>query len=99
MVGLDEITLSRARGERRRDDGNGRNALLLNQAAFYDVRDGTVLGAEVNIVRGTRRHVRVSPQLHQRVTKAVAVQVALGMEKDGGHAVRPVSGVRLIREF
>ena len=90
MIGLDDIALTRRAG---------RNALLLNQATFYDLRPGTVLGAELNVAAGSQRHVRFSPQLHQRLTHHLNVQIAAGVERERDHGVGPLAGVRLIREF
>ncbi|VXC58799.1 hypothetical protein [Sphingomonas sp. 8AM] len=90
MVGVDDIAL------RRR---NGRNALLLNHATFYDVTAGTIAGVELNVAGGRERLVRVAPQLHQRLAARVNVQAAAGLEKHRHHRARPTLGVRLVREL
>ncbi|MEH3046587.1 hypothetical protein [Sphingomonas adhaesiva] len=90
MVGVDDIALRRRAG---------RNALLLNNATFYDVQPGTVAGVELNVAGGAARLVRVAPQLHQRITRHVNVQLAGGVEKARAHRARPIAGVRLVREF
>lgn len=90
MIGLDDIVLRRRAG---------RNALLVNQATFYDVRPGTVTGLEVNVAGGQQGLVRAAPQLHQRLADKVNVQLAAGAEKERHHRVRPVLGVRLVREL
>lgn len=90
MIGLDDIALRRRAG---------RNALLVNQATFYDVRPGTVTGLEVNVAGGQQGLVRAAPQLHQRLADKVNVQLAAGAEKERHHRVRPVLGVRLVREL
>lgn len=90
MVGIDDI---------RPGGGEGSNALLLNHALFYDAKPGTVLGAELNVAGGAERSVKLSPQLHQRLTDKANVQFSLGMEKLRHEPVRPTAGLRVIREF
>ncbi|MEG8039590.1 hypothetical protein QP166_09625 [Sphingomonas sp. LR60] len=90
MIGLDDIALKRR---------NGRNAMLLNHATFYDVNAGTVAGVELNVADGAERLVRVAPQLHQRLADKINVQAAAGVEKHRHHRVRPALGVRLVREL
>jgi len=90
MVGVDDIALKRR---------NGRNALLLNHATFYDVAAGTIAGVELNVAGGRERLVRVAPQLHQRLAAKVNVQAAAGVEKHRHHRARPTLGVRLVREL
>lgn len=90
MIGIDDISLGAT---------TGRNAPLFNQATFYDVKPGTVAGMELNVAGGAQRLVRVAPQLHQRLTQHVNVQLAGGVEKARGHRTRPVAGMRLVREF
>jgi hypothetical protein len=90
MIGLDDIALKRR---------NGRNAMLLNHATFYDVNAGTVAGVELNVAGGAERLVRVAPQLHQRLADKINVQAAAGVEKHRHHRVRPALGVRLVREL
>lgn len=90
MVGLDDI---------RPGGGEESNALLLNHALFYDAQPGTVLGAELNVAGGAERSVKLSPQVHQRVTEKANVQVSLGVEKLRHRPARPAAGLRVIREF
>ena len=97
MIGLDDIVLKRRGGGG--SGARGHNALLLNHASFYDLRIGTVLGAELNVAGGGRGHVRLTPQVHQRLAERVNVQFGAGLEKARRGAARPVAGVRLVREF
>jgi hypothetical protein len=90
MAGLDDITFGETRG---------RNALLLNQTTFFDLQPGTVLGVELNVAGGQQRLVRVSPQLHQRLSDTINVQLAGGVETRPDHGTKPVAGIRLVREF
>ncbi|MDF2493316.1 hypothetical protein [Sphingomonas sp.] len=90
MIGLDDISLG---------SGAGRNGLLLNHALFYDARADTILGAELNVAGGAERSVKLSPQIHRRVSHAANVQFSLGVEKLRAHRARPTAGLRVIREF
>ena len=90
MVGLDDIAWRRTAG---------RNVPLLNGTAFYDVAAGTVAGLELNVAGGAQRRVRLFPQVHQRLTRHVNVQVTGGAERTAGQRVRPAMGMRVVREF
>ncbi|MFN3519963.1 MAG: hypothetical protein ACK4YT_10975 [Sphingomonas sp.] len=90
MIGLDDISLGRRAG---------RNGLLLNHALFYDAQPGTILGAELNVAGGAERSVKLSPQIHRRVSHAANVQLSLGVEKLRAHRARPTAGLRVVREF
>ncbi|PZU10380.1 MAG: hypothetical protein DI605_05360 [Sphingomonas sp.] len=90
MLGVDRISL---------DGGSGRNALLFNHAAFYDANADTVLGAELNMAGGADRSLKVSPQIHRRLSAAINVQIAAGFEKQRHEALRPTAGLRLVRQF
>lgn len=90
MVGIDDI---------RADGGEESNGLLLNHALFYGAKPGTVLGAELNVAGGAERSVKLSPQVHQRLTDTANVQISLGVEKLRHRPARPTAGLRVIREF
>lgn len=91
MIGLDDI--------RPGGGGPNSNVLLLNHALFYDAAPDTVLGAELNVAGGADKRVKLSPQIHQKLSHAANVQIAAGMEKARGQRARPTAGLRVIREF
>lgn len=88
MIGVDDI------GGRR-----NRNALLINHATFYDASDRTVAGVELNVAGGRDGGVKLAPQLHHRMAHKISMQLAAGAEKPRGERVRPMAGLRMIREF
>jgi hypothetical protein len=90
MIGLDDI---------RPGGGHGSNALLLNHSLFYDAKPGTIVGAELNVAGGAERSVKLSPQVHRRISHAANVQFSIGVEKLRERRARPTAGLRAIREF
>lgn len=77
----------------------GRNALIVNHSTFYDAGKHSIIGLEVNYLGGHEGHVLLMPQLHQKLTHSINVQLGMGAQKQRGDAMRPKAGVRLIREF
>ncbi|WP_336970893.1 hypothetical protein [Sphingobium aromaticiconvertens] len=90
MVGLADIGFG---------GGEGRNALILNHSTFYDASQKQILGVEVNYLGGDHGSTLVMPQLHQKLSSHINVQLGLGAEKEGGSPIRPRAGLRLIREL
>ena len=90
MIGVDDIRPSRRAGA---------NAALFNHALFYDASPATVTGVELNVRGGAERRVQLTPQVHHRLADKVSVQVGAGAVKERHEPVRPVAGLRVIREF
>lgn len=90
MVGLADIGFG---------GGEGRNALILNHSTFYDATAHQIVGVEVNYLSGSHGSTLIMPQLHQKLSSSINVQLGVGAEKEGGSPVRPRAGLRLIREL
>lgn len=81
------------------DGGRGRNAAVINHATFYDLSDASIMGVEVNYLGGKDGHLLVMPQLHQRLSGKINIQLGAGAQKERGEPLQPRVGIRLIREF
>ncbi len=90
MAGLADVKLS---------SGHGRNGVILNHSAFYDSREGQVLGLEINYQGGSEGGLLLMPQLHQQLGGNFAMQAGLGAERPRGDVFRPTAGLRIIRQF
>lgn len=90
MVGVGDVRL----GQSESDAG-----MLVNQSTFYGVGRDRVAGVEVNYKSHRDGAVAVIPQFHAPLADKVNMQVGAGVDRQQGERVRPVGGLRLIKEF
>lgn len=89
MLGISDLSLS----------SNDRNNPILNHALFYQATQSTTLGVEVNYLAGSEGHLLLMPQLHQKLSHSMNLQVGVGLNRERGESAQPELGIRLIREF
>lgn len=89
MLGVSDLSLS----------SNDRNNPILNHALFYEATQSTTLGLEVNYLGGRDGHLLLMPQLHQKLTHNINLQLGVGLNRERSESAQPELGIRLIREF
>ncbi len=82
--------------------GGGRFRGLLNNSLFYAVSDKLTFGLETNLElarRTARNSYLIMPQIHLEIGRHYSLQLGGGFERYSHGRLRPVLGMRLIREI
>lgn len=94
MIGLDRPATPRDRTLPRD------NALLINHAVFRELGEHRVIGIETNVRTSSRQtSLLVMPQLHERLSGHLMLQLGAGVQKPPRKPVHPTLAMRLVREF